>query len=305
MKRKNILLLGSDGQLGWELCRTLQPLGVVHATALVPRSVGIRQLDLASEDGLLKALDEVQPDIVVNAAAFTDVDGAERQRDTAFQINGRTPAVIAEHNPAVFVHFSTDYVFDGVSSTPYGESSTPRPLNIYGESKLAGELAALDGRMPTFVLRTSWLYSARGRNFFLTMQKLVRERRKLRIVNDQLGCPTWARPLAEATAQILAQTNTHDDSWLRSVAGLCHLSATSACTWFEFARAIFSLVNAADADELLTPCTSAEYAAPAPRPGFSVLDCSRAESLFGINLGTYQEHLPRVFEELSSIQGVA
>ncbi len=304
MKRKNILLLGSDGQLGWELSRTLQPLGLVHATALAPRGVDIRQLDLTNEAALLRTLDEVQPDIVVNAAAFTDVDGAEEQREAAFQLNARTPAIIAEHNPGLFVHFSTDYVFDGVGGTPYMESDTPRPLNVYGESKLAGEQAALGGRAPTFVLRTSWLYSARGRNFFLTMQKLARERRKLKIVDDQTGCPTWARPLAEAAAQIIAQSNAQDETWLKSVAGLSHLSATSTCTWYEFARAIFSLVNPGHADELLSPCTSAEYATQAARPSYSVLDCRRAETLFGLNLGSFQEHLPRVFEELSGIQEV-
>jgi dTDP-4-dehydrorhamnose reductase len=187
-------------------------------------------LDLADSDAIRTALRAHQPDIVVNAAAYTDVDRAESDPATAFAVNATAPGVMAEHaraNAELLVHNSTDYVFDGASSTPYTESATTRPLNVYGASKLAGETAIRDAGADALILRTSWVYGLRGRNFLLTVRRLASTRDELRIVADQAGTPNWCRELARATATLVAR----GVPYLRERRGLYHLSARGATTW--------------------------------------------------------------------------
>jgi dTDP-4-dehydrorhamnose reductase len=196
-----ILLTGPTGQVGWELRRSLAPLGVVTA---LDRTA----LDLTDADGLRRVVREVRPALIVNAAAYTAVDRAESEPDLAMAVNGLAPGILAEEGKrvgAALVHFSTDYVFDGRKAGAYVEDDAPAPVNVYGATKLAGERAMEAVGAPHLILRTSWVYGARGANFFLTMRRLARERPELRIVDDQTGAPTWCRMIAEATAQIIAR----------------------------------------------------------------------------------------------------
>lgn len=281
-----ILLTGRDGQVGWELQRTLAPLGEVVA-------LGRAELNLAEPDAIRHAVRHVGPDLIVNAAAYTAVDKAEEERELAFAVNGMAPGVMAEEAKrlgAAIVHYSTEYIFDGTKNTPYEEIDAPHPLNVYGESKLAGEQAVAASGAAQLTLRTSWVYGLRGRNFLRTIQRLANERDELRVVDDQVGAPTWSRAIAEATAAILAQC-LHQDSVtgrLREQGGLYHLSCAGQTSWFGFASAI---VAGPPKPPRMTPITTAEYPLPAPRPAYSVLANARLARTFGIRLPTWDEAL--------------
>ena len=219
-RRSRILVTGVNGQVGGELAALLPAHGDV---------IGLDRamLDLADPDAIVRVLREAAPDLVINAAAYTAVDLAESQRDAAFAINARGPAVLAEETKrlgAVLVHYSTDYVFDGGASTPYAEDAPTHPLNVYGESKLAGEQAIAASGAHALVLRTSWVYGRTGRNFLVTIRRLAGERDELRIVADQTGTPNWSRSLARATCELVAQGLPA----LAARAGLYHLSSTGA-----------------------------------------------------------------------------
>lgn len=286
MPSPRILLTGKNGQVGWELQRTLATLGEVTA-------LGSRELDLRDGDALRTAVRELRPAIIVNPAAYTAVDQAEQERDAAFAINATAPGILAEEAArldALLLHYSTDYVFDGAKQAPYTENDTPNPLNVYGESKLAGEraVAAAGGRH--LILRTSWVYGARGKNFLLTMQRLGKERDELRIVNDQTGAPTWSRAIAEASAQILAQRH----AWPQSTGGLYHLACGGETTWFGFAQAI---LENTEKPPRLTPITTADYPLPAQRPANSRLDCRRLLDDFGITLPDWRDALRLCLDE--------
>jgi dTDP-4-dehydrorhamnose reductase len=287
-----ILLIGKTGQVGWELRRALAPLGAVIA----PDRHG---LDLAAADSIRAAIREAKPDVIVNAAAYTAVDKAESEADLAMRVNGAAPGIMAEEAKrigALLVHYSTDYVFDGTKDGAYVEDDRPNPLNSYGRSKLAGEEAIRAAGCPHLVFRTSWVYAARGSNFVLTMLRLARERAELRIVDDQVGAPTWARSIAEGTAQALS----HKD--VRERSGLYHLTASGAVTWFGFAKAIFDEASVrlpGFKAPALVPVPASQYPLPAPRPANSRLSTARFSSAFGITPPGWEDMLRKCLADMS------
>jgi dTDP-4-dehydrorhamnose reductase len=289
-----ILLTGANGQVGWELRRTLAPLGDVVASTR-------RSLDLADPDALRRAVRECRPELIVNAAAYTAVDGAESEPERAMAVNGIAPGILAEEGKrvgAALVHFSTDYVFDGRKPTPYLEDDPPAPLNVYGTTKLAGERAIQAVGAPHLVLRTSWVYGARGRNFLLAICRLAGERPELRVVDDQTGAPTWCRMIAEATAQIVARARPGPGRAPFAAGGVYHLTARGATTWFGFARAILasgSALGLASVPALL-PIGSEEYGSPARRPANSLLANDKVERDFGVALPPWDDALRMCLE---------
>jgi dTDP-4-dehydrorhamnose reductase len=278
-RRPATLLTGASGQLGVELARALRAHGDVVATDR-------RTLDVADPDAIVAAVRGARPDLIVNAAAYTAVDLAEKETAAAFAINERAPGILAEEARrlgAVLIHYSTDYVFDGERSTPYPEDAPANPLNAYGASKLAGEraIAAVGGH--ALVLRTSWVYGLQGKNFLVTIRRLAAERDELSIVADQIGVPNWTRALAGATARIVAAGLPA----LAERAGLYHLSATGAASWCDFARAIVG-----DAPRpRVVPITTREYPTPARRPAYGVLATAKFEAAFGFALPDWREAL--------------
>ncbi len=283
-----ILLIGADGQVGWELRRTLAPVGQVIAASLSGQDGP--SVDLTEPASLRRLFNETAPDAVVNAAAYTAVDQAETQPELAQAINGDALALIAELCTAPripVIHYSTDFVFSGITDHPYREDDPAEPLCVYGRTKLAGENALLESGAPTLVFRTAWVYGVRGSNFLLTMLKLFRERTELRIVDDQIGTPTWSRMLAEVTAQI-AYRLFHGSLDIESVKGLYHLTGAGATSWFGFAEAIR---EATGCDCRLLPIPTSEYPAPARRPAYSVLDTGRFRNTFGLALPDWRQSL--------------
>jgi dTDP-4-dehydrorhamnose reductase len=262
------LLTGRTGQVGWELERLL---GEVTAT---DRGT----LDLANPKMLSAFINQVRPEVIINAAAYTAVDKAESEKDLAMKINGAAPGILAEEAKrlgALLVHYSTDYVFDGQKATPYVEEDEPRPLSAYGESKLEGERRIRASGCRHLILRTSWVYAPRGRNFFLTMKSA---RQPLRVVDDQRGVPTSSRFLAEYTLLLLK----------KNFEGLLHLVPSGATTWYGFARAILG------AKAGITPIRSSEYPSAARRPANSVLDNRKAAALLGAALPDWRAVLAAV-----------
>jgi len=246
------------------------------------------QLDLTDVDAIVNAVRSLRPRLIVNAAGYTAVDQAEREAELADAVNARAPAIFAEEAKrlgALFVHYSTDYVFDGTAATPYPEEARPNPVNIYGRSKLGGEeaIAAIGGASLTF--RTSWVYGLHGQNFLLTIRRLAVERDELRIVADQYGVPNWAHALAEATSAIVGGGL----SALAERAGLYHMSARGSASWFEFARAILGAVDR----PRLVPIATAEYPTLARRPAYAVLATRKLEDSFGVVLPEWRESLAR------------
>ena len=285
-----ILLLGRQGQLGWELTRTLAPLAPVLGLAR-------GDLDLADADAIRTTVRAVRPRLIVNAAAYTQVDNAETETELAMAINADAPAVLADEAKragAALVHYSTDYVFDGAAGRPWRETDPTRPLNAYGTSKLAGEKAIAASGVRHLIFRTAWVYADRGRNFLKTMQRLARERDELRVVADQRGAPTWARLIAEATALVLAATRRGDGGWdaLADRGGLYHLTAAGETTWCGFAEAIVAAMAPADgARARVVGIPTSDYPMPATRPAYSVLDCGRLAHAFGIRLPDWRDSL--------------
>ncbi|SFL47036.1 dTDP-4-dehydrorhamnose reductase [Rugamonas rubra] len=268
-----ILLTGCSGQVGYELERSLQGLGEVVA-------VDRARMDLADLDQVRAVIREVRPGLIVNPAAYTAVDQAEREPELAFRVNAEAPGVMAEECRrlgAALVHYSTDYVFDGTQAGPRVESDATGPINVYGRSKLAGEQAIAAAGIRHLILRTSWVYGMRGKNFLLTMLRLARERDELRVVADQHGAPTWSRSIADSTALILAQAQAGGADWWQRHGGTYHLSSQGQTTWFEFTQAILA---EAQIDCRLLPISTAEYPLPAPRPQNSVLSSERLMGQF-------------------------
>lgn len=299
-----ILLLGANGQVGFELARSLAPLGELVCASRdgkMPGGAACLAADLGSPASLAAALDSTQADVIVNAAAYTAVDRAEDEPQLAQRINARALAEIgawAASNNALVVHYSTDYVFDGSGTKPYREIDAVAPLGVYGASKLAGEIALRASGCDHLILRTAWVYAARGHNFLRTMLRLARDRDELRIVADQHGAPTPARLISAATAAVLAQRM----GGREMKPGTYHLCAAGQCTWFDFAGAIFARAQAAGLIERvprLVPIATAGYPTPARRPAYSVLDCSRIRDAFGLRLPTWQAGLDAVIGELA------
>ncbi len=292
---RRILLTGVTGQVGWELQRTLMGLGEVVAVGRGVGNGGL-QVDLAQPDKIRRALREVKPELIVNAAAYTAVDQAEKEPELAMAINGIAPGVIAEEAKALgaaVVHYSTDYVFDGTKTTPYTEQDRPDPQSIYGQTKLAGEQAIAAVGVPHLIVRTSWVYGLRGKNFLLTMRKLAREREEIRVVDDQMGAPTWSRAIAEATAQILSLATHHKVDFLAAKSGIYHLSAGGQTSWYGFAKAILTpeLESGEGRLQRLLPIPSEQYPTPAKRPAYSLLDTYKLSDTFGLALPNWQRAL--------------
>jgi dTDP-4-dehydrorhamnose reductase len=297
-----ILLLGGNGQVGSELCRSLAPLGEVVATTrsgMLEDGARCEQADFDAPGSLPGLIERIAPDIVVNAAAHTAVDRAESEPDVAFRANAQAPQAIAEacaRGGIRLVHYSTDYVFDGRGTRPYREDDPTAPASIYGASKLAGEEAIRASGASHLVLRTAWVYATHGSNFLRTMLRLAGERDELRVVADQSGTPTSAALIAGVTAQMLVQQFVRSGTW--------HLTATGATSWHGFAEAI---VQGAHARGLIarmprvSPIATADYPTPAARPAYSVLDCSALQRDFGIALPTWQDGLSRTLDELAGL----
>ena len=288
-----VLLIGKIGQVGWELRRTLAPLGKIVA-------VDFPEIDLTDGASIRKWVRETSPNVVINAAAFTAVDKAETETERCQLINGVAPGILAEEAKkigALLVHYSTDYVYDGTKQTPYSEEDSPNPLGAYGRSKLAGDVAILQSGVSHVVFRLCWVYGARGQNFMLTMMRLAREREKLRVVHDQIGCPTWSRLIAETTALALKQVlaAAHPEAFT----GVYHLAASGQTSWHGFAQAIINLMPPEGKKcATIDPITTADYPLPAKRPAFSVLSCEKLHRTFGLRLPAWDESLRQVLEEI-------
>jgi len=281
-----ILLTGRNGQVGWELERKLAPLGEVIATDRAT-------LDLADPDAIRRAAREAKPQVIVNAAAYTAVDQAESEPELAMQINGIAPGILADEAKrlgALLVHYSTDYVFDGEKATPYVEDDPPNPINVYGKTKLEGERAIQGFGCRHLILRTSWVYGPRGRNFLLTILRAARERPELRVVSDQVGAPTSSLAIARATGEILRQS-----SGRAVFTGIYHMSASGQATWYDFAVAILA---EARLPTPIVPISSEQYPTAARRPGNSLLDNSKLAATVGTRLPSWREQLTGVMAEL-------
>ncbi len=294
-----ILITGKDGQVGFELLRSLAGQGRVVA-------VGRKEMDLADADSIRRVLREMKPDLIVNAAAYTNVDKAESEPELARAINGVAPGILAEEARrigAALIHYSTDYVFDGNKATPYTEDDAPQPINVYGRTKLEGERAihAVDG--PHLILRTSWVYGARGRNFLMTILRLARERDELSIVDDQIGAPTWSRAIAEATRDILTKLGYGQPGFLDACTkrrGVYNLTAAGQTSWHGFAAAILAHAAAARLGDsslaiarvpVLKPIATEQYPTPARRPRYSVLANDKLRRAFGIAMPDWNTSL--------------
>lgn len=287
MDRPTIVVTGVSGQVGFELQRTLQCLGRVV-------SCDRAALDLSDLARVREFIRTTAPSIIVNPAAYTAVDRAETDEVMAMRINAELPATLAQEAAAlgaVLVHYSTDYVFDGQKSGPYVEDDQPNPQNIYGKSKLAGELSVAAAGCAHLILRTSWVYGRRGKNFLRTMQRLATERRELKVVADQIGAPTWSRTIAEATAQILSQGIAANRSeWWRERSGVYHLTAAGETSWCGFAKSILER-DGHHADTVVVPITSSEYPTPAARPSNSRMSIDKISKIFGLHMPAWDEAL--------------
>jgi dTDP-4-dehydrorhamnose reductase len=287
-----ILLLGKNGQVGWELRRALAPLAEVAA-------VDYPEVNFTDALALRALVAAANPSVVVNAAAYTAVDKAESEPDLCRQVNAAAPGILAEAAKkagALMVHYSTDYIFDGTKTSPYVEADAPNPLGAYGRSKLEGDRAVKASGADHLIFRLCWVYGARGQNFMLTMQRLAREREKLRVVGDQLGCPTWSRMIAETTALALKQVLAGADR--SAYNGEYHLAAGGQANWHEFAsRIIEGMPETERKCRAVERITTAEYPTPAKRPAYSVLDCGKLQKTFGLRLPHWEASLRQVLDQ--------
>ncbi len=300
----NILLTGAAGQLGHELLPLLSARGNVTATdrsmPVIPVA-GWVEMDISNARELENLLNRVQPGLIVNTAAYTAVDRAEEDSKTAYEVNEALPERLAhwaKQNDARLIHYSTDYIFNGNSATPYREIDQADPQNVYGDSKYAGERAIEASGCKHVTLRTSWVYSSHGKNFVLSMLELARKGLSLNIVDDQRGCPTWARNLALASNCVI-------ESWQQSESedlnGLFHYCDDRAVSWYDFAREVFRYAFKAgllDKEPDLTPIPSSEFPQPARRPKWSVLDTHRIGEVFRIQPASFDQSLKAVIDEI-------
>ncbi len=301
-----ILLIGAAGQIGWELRTTLAPLGNIVVTN---RST----LDLIDEDAIRETVRSTHPELIVNAAAFTQVDLAEAEPDLAMKVNGHAPGVMAQEARrahAALIHYSTDYVFSGSIRRPYREDDQPDPLNLYGKTKLAGEKAIAAVDAPHLILRTSWVFGARGKNFFSTIVDLAREREELKAVDDQIGKPNWSKAVAAATAEILARVSSRSRrsivEGIAEVSGAYHVCGEDHTSRFGFAEEIIALYGRRAAArglpplrvKRLIPVSSAEFPGPAARPHYSVLSSRKMTQTFGVTLPSWREQLALASDEM-------
>ncbi len=295
-----VLVFGGNGQVGQELLRALVPLGEVIATTRsgqLADGSACEVVDFGQPDSLPALLDRLQPSVVVNAAAYTAVDRAEQDAEAAFAANAQAPGVIARccaAHDVPFVHYSTDYVFDGQGSAPYREDEPTAPLGVYGTSKRDGEDAVRAAGGRHLIFRTAWVYASHGANFLRTMLRVGAERDQLRVVADQIGTPTPAALIADVTAQALQHPGHLSGTW--------HLTASGQTSWHGFAEAIFAeaLANGVLAKvPAVEAIPSSEYPTPAKRPAWSVLDNRKLQQDFGIVLPAWQDGLKRVMAEIA------
>lgn len=284
-----ILQIGTRGQLGWELLRSCAPLGEVIA-------LDYPDVDLCDSSGLRELVCNIEPDIIINAAAYTNVDKAESEPEIARAINATGPGVLAEEAKkigAVLVHYSTDYVFDGTKGSPYVESDIPNPLNVYGQTKLEGEQAIAASGCANLVLRTSWVYSMRQGGFVTKVLQWARSQEVMRVVDDQISSPTSARMLAEITALMLAQGRDDVFGYLSKKGGLYHCAGSGSCSRYEWTKAILELDPHKEQQIVrdIIRAKSSEFPTPALRPMVSVLNCDKLSDAFGLRLLTWEESL--------------
>ncbi len=294
---QNILLIGNNGQVGFELATLLPALGRVCP-------VDFPEIDLSCPDSIRAIVRDSHPDLIVNAAAYTAVDKAESEPDLCRAINATAPAILAEEAirlGATLIHYSTDFVFDGAKRAPYSEDDTPNPVSVYGRTKLEGDNAIRASGVNHLIFRTAWVYGRRGKNFLLTLQRLAAEGKPLRVVADQIGCPTWSKIIAETTVTILGRLAPAGDvagifpsggrSSRDAVNGLYNLVCTGATSWHGFAREFIP------APIPITPISTADYPTPARRPAYSVLDCTKLQQTFGISLPPWQSALQNCLQK--------
>lgn len=295
-----ILLLGKDGQVGWQLQRSLAPHGDVVAC-------GRDRCNLSDLAQLRSVVREIRPAIIVNAAAYTAVDRAESEVDLAWRINAEAPGVLAAEAAALdalLVHYSTDYVFDGSKVSPYLETDPTAPLGAYGRSKLAGEEAIRAVAGKSLIFRTSWVFGARGHNFIKTILRLAREKESLNVVADQVGSPTPAALIATVTGVVLAMLS-HGRGLNNGENRLYHLAASRPLSWCDFARTVVDLAGRSPGFDLrlkpeaINPIATREYPTPARRPANSRLDCTRLENDFGLQMPDWQPYLERMLQLLA------
>ncbi|MFJ4110556.1 dTDP-4-dehydrorhamnose reductase [Pseudomonas sp. NPDC089758] len=297
-----ILLLGKNGQVGWELQRALAPLGEV--VALDRQGADGLCGDLADLDGLAATVRQLAPELIVNAAAYTAVDKAESEESVAARINAEAPGVLAREAAALgawLIHYSTDYVFDGSGQSKWQEDAPTGPLSVYGRSKLDGERAIAASGARAVVLRTSWVYAARGHNFAKTMLCLAAERDVLNVVADQFGAPTGAELIADVTAHIIRQVTNQQDS--HSLAGTYHLTASGETSWHGFAQFVLAYASQKGialrvAPERIGAISTEAYPVPAPRPHNSRLDVSKLEGTFKLKMPLWQQGVQRMLDEI-------
>ncbi|MEX0387231.1 dTDP-4-dehydrorhamnose reductase [Spiribacter onubensis] len=295
----HFLLLGGEGQLGWELRRALAPLGTL--IALTRRGERDLSADLTQPNALAATIRDLAPNIVINAAAYTAVDRAESEREQAYAINAAAPGVLASEAKSIgglLVHYSTDYVFDGSGDRPWQEDDPTGPLNVYGRTKLEGERAIQESGCRHLILRTSWVYAARRKNFIRTMLRLAAERESLQVVDDQYGAPTGAELIADATALAIRQCLTQQQE-----DGLYHLAASGEATWFTYAQHIIRAARDAGwpvrmSDDAIRPVSSDAFQTAAKRPHNSRLDTTRLESTFGLNMPDWRIGVDRALNEI-------
>jgi dTDP-4-dehydrorhamnose reductase len=297
MHNTKILVFGRIGQVGWELRHKLACLGQVTA-------IEYPEIDFSKPDSISTALRAAKPEVILNAAAYTAVDKAETDPELATAINATALGVIAEEAKrlgSILVHYSTDYVFDGTKQDPYVETDAPNPINVYGKTKLAGDQAIQAVGGDYLILRTSWVYGARGSNFLLTMLRLAQERPELRIVDDQIGAPTSSECIAQATANVLAQLLAPSGRGLDGRSGIYNLTSTGETTWFGFAKALLTKSSGTFGFMVpnLIPIKTSEFPRPANRPANSRLSCQRLEQTFGVTLPHWEDALSLVLETLA------
>jgi dTDP-4-dehydrorhamnose reductase len=290
-----ILVPGRNGQVGWELQSALAPLGTVIA---LDRS----GMDLANPDSIRRAIRDAKPEVIINAAAYNNVDRAESEPELAMQVNGVAPGIMAEEAKrlgAILIHYSTDYVLDGELNRPYIEDDPPNPANTYGKTKLAGERAVEAVGGHHLILRTSWVYSARGSNFVLTVLRLAREKPELAMVDDQTGSPTWARALAKATADLLRRKEL-----ISRHSGVYHLTADGHTSRYEFTKAIIDIMKEVSGIPngwaSVKPTTSDRFALPAKRPRNPVISKDRIERAYGIKMLHWRDQVRTFLRELAT-----